>query len=1487
MMKNKIIYFTIPFLFFLNSICFGQYFDASHYTEDDGLPFGTVTSFYQDYKGFIWVASTRQLVRFDSKSFEDYNFNFNIKHEENLIITDIEGDTTGLFISTNRRLYFYNFKTKAYTNMATIDSAFNIYCTKLIHANENEFWAIGKTAILRFNNSGEILQKFIPKEIIKNPIEYLYFNDAILKGDYIWLAFSDGNILKFNYLDKTTQENLSINSEILTLCLDKNGLLWIGTNTKGVYYYNPNNKLIENISEENGLTENRIRVITEYTEDFILIGTNSKGINFYDKSKNQVLTCDNNEWLRNKLSFDMIYSTFTDRQNNIWIGTIREGIFCLYYPFNNFQVYNLNEKQNLFKYDNLKIMRIDKNDVHYIATRNNGILVNDFKNNRFETIDFIPDRSSDFITQMIVQDSTVWFTSLLSFHKYDMTTKQLFHYTNIADTTNHKSVFYNFTEETDSTFLLSLKSIFRFNKNKETFETVVSSEDLNTSFYNIKRYKEYWVCTSPKNGLFILDQNFDTYLYFNENNSALNSRHTYDIEIVNDNIYISAYTGIFQLDSNFVLSAVDTSFGRGAIITDLTYQDDALWCGTTKGIFRIDLQTHSLVHYNEFSNLPFLSINWWSSAQDSSGNIYFTTDEGIVYFNPSYLKKDTTKSKTYITEIQILNGKNNTEISEFENILSDIYSKNSKNIVVSESDIFTIKFSSTNYRYPIKNYYSYKMDGIDEEWTSLGNNNQIIYHHLPKGNYVFHVKNNTQNSDLQNPETKFTILVKPIFIHSLIFKILVSILTGISIYLLLKYRIYLHTLKEKELKNFNAQLSNEISHRKLIENKLMQTNSLLNSIMNSANNFSIIATDTKGIITYFNYGAELMLEYSADEIINKTSPYIFHDKKEITKRKEYIYKNYNIHVEGIDIFVELAKKSGLDNSQWTYITKTGKKKNVDLSISLIRENSEVIGYLGVAIDITEKIKNERQIKENERKLSTLLSNIQGMAYRCYTDENWTMKYISPGVFDLTGYKPEELIDNNVIAYNDIINNSDKYFNRMFVKELIYNKQPFEISYRIHTKNNIIKWVLDKGCGVYDENDNIIAIEGFITDISEYIRIKTELEKNNKFIDNIINSMPQKLIALDNHGMITRLNKNMVMEYDGNIENIKGKFLLDVFPFFENIFEEYTNCLSSKTLVKIEKNKRKKNGQIFYEEIIIYPLIDEQIIGAVIMFDDITEKIRLEEIMVQSEKMLSVGGLAAGMAHEINNPLAGMMQNASVLKSRLIKKSPKNLVIAEACDVSMDAIIKYSEQRQILKQIDLILSSGQRAAEIVKNMLSFARQGDSKFNIENPIDIVEQTLEIAKNDYNLKKKYDFRKITIMREYDDNIPLFNCEKTKLQQVFLNILKNGAEAMYDENFHLLKNNLQEKELVFKIKISTDGENIIFKFIDNGPGISDNIKQRIFEPFFTTKDTDKGTGLGLSVSYFIIKETHSGKMYIESEIGRGTTFVIIIPKKLNNYEN
>jgi PAS domain S-box-containing protein len=378
------------------------------------------------------------------------------------------------------------------------------------------------------------------------------------------------------------------------------------------------------------------------------------------------------------------------------------------------------------------------------------------------------------------------------------------------------------------------------------------------------------------------------------------------------------------------------------------------------------------------------------------------------------------------------------------------------------------------------------------------------------------------------------------------------------------------------------------------------------------------------------------------------------------------------------------------------------------------------------------------------------------------------------------------------------------------------------------------------------------------------------------LSNIINSMPSVLVGVDRDGRVMQWNREAERITGISASEAEGRMLAEVFPELVGDLSKVRRAMIDGGPQKEEKVVRIIDGERRFQDVTVYSL--EDIEGAVIRVDDVTDRVQIEEMMIQSEKMLSVGGLAAGMAHEINNPLAGIIQNVQVMRNRLSGGLVRNRQAAEQSGTTIEAIESYLERRGIHAMIESIMVSGRRAAKIVENMLSFSRKGDSQLRPYDLAELLDKTVELASNDYDLKKKYDFRKIKIKREYDPATPSVPCEATKIQQVFLNLLKNSAHAMVAQ--HNLEQSADDSQLPeFILRLRPEGELVRIEVEDNGPGMDETTRKRVFEPFFTTKDTGIGTGLGLSVSYFIITENHGGTMAVESAPCQGTKFIIHLP--------
>jgi len=394
-------------------------------------------------------------------------------------------------------------------------------------------------------------------------------------------------------------------------------------------------------------------------------------------------------------------------------------------------------------------------------------------------------------------------------------------------------------------------------------------------------------------------------------------------------------------------------------------------------------------------------------------------------------------------------------------------------------------------------------------------------------------------------------------------------------------------------------------------------------------------------------------------------------------------------------------------------------------------------------------------------------------------------------------------------------------------------------------------------------------------MSEEIRKREDaLRKARTYLSNIIDSMPSMLIGITPDLIVTQWNRQAEIVSGIKLDDVIGKTLEEIMPRLSDEIPLIKRSIAEKKRHVDSQRVYFNKSEKIIEDITVYPLIADGVSGAVIRIDDVTDKVHMEEIIIQNEKMLSVGGLAAGMAHEINNPLAGMIQTANVLSRRLglNQNISSNIRAAEEVSLSLDIMHQYLELRDIPNMINNINLSGKRISDIVNNMLSFVRNSEDLISSHEINQIIDQSLDLAVIDYNLKKKYDFKKIRIQKEYSSDLPKVLCEMTKIQQVFFNILQNGAHAMSE---------FSDRDPCFILRTYFDAvmQMIVIEIEDNGPGMSETVQKRIFEPFYTTKPIGVGTGLGLSVSYFIITENQKGEMTVESRPGEGAKFIIKLP--------
>lgn len=560
----------------------------------------------------------------------------------------------------------------------------------------------------------------------------------------------------------------------------------------------------------------------------------------------------------------------------------------------------------------------------------------------------------------------------------------------------------------------------------------------------------------------------------------------------------------------------------------------------------------------------------------------------------------------------------------------------------------------------------------------------------------------------------------------------------------------------------------------------------------------------------------------------------------------------------------------------------------DISVRMNRSSSDEIGILAryfnifmqtledysenLKEEITDRKKAEENIRRSEARYRELVQNANSIIMR--VDTRGRITFFNEFAQSFFGFTEDDVIGKK--GLETIVPPKDSTGRSM--SDLMEEIARFPERHKYYEVENVRKdgqrvWVAWTNKAVRNLRGQITEYLCVGHDITEARAAEKEMARMRHYLQNIVDSMPSILIGVDLNGCITQWNQEAFKLTRIEQNRVLGKNVVSVFPRFKEHMELIESAILNKSTIKVEKVQHPAKAGNNYADIMIYPIIVKKVEGVVLRIDDVTHRVRMQDVMVQTEKMMSVGGLAAGMAHEINNPLGGMLQSAQNVIRRISPELPANHQAAKECGTSMDVILNYMKKRKITHFIEGIRASGEKAHQIVANMLNFSRKSES---LKEPVlldDLLDKTISLAAHDYDLKKKYDFRHIAIVREFEPGMKPVPCVATEIEQVILNLLRNAAQAMASQT--------KSSEKVSKITLGLFTRNsfAVISVKDNGPGMEPSTLKRVFEPFYTTKDIGIGTGLGLSVSYFIVSSNHNGSIEVESEPGTGTTFTICLP--------
>ncbi|MCB9058379.1 MAG: PAS domain S-box protein [Calditrichae bacterium] len=299
-----------------------------------------------------------------------------------------------------------------------------------------------------------------------------------------------------------------------------------------------------------------------------------------------------------------------------------------------------------------------------------------------------------------------------------------------------------------------------------------------------------------------------------------------------------------------------------------------------------------------------------------------------------------------------------------------------------------------------------------------------------------------------------------------------------------------------------------------------------------------------------------------------------------------------------------------------YIHKNGKTIWVDANTSIRRdEKGNPLYFISTALDITERKEAEEALIESERKLSTLMNNLPGMAYRCKNDHNWTMEFVSGGCKKLTGYEQEALINNSEITFDEIIHPEDRQYVWDSVQEVLDKKQAYELTYRIITASNETRWVWERGAGIFDKK-TLLGLEGFITDITEQKQAEDLLRASEERYRHTLDNMLEGCRILDHDFRYIYVNESAARHGRTTPENLLGKTIMEAYPGIEEteMFSNLRRCMDERVPQFMENKFRFPDGSHGWFELSIEPAPQ----GVFILSIDITDRKIAELEMVENE-----------------------------------------------------------------------------------------------------------------------------------------------------------------------------------------------------------------------------------------------------------------------------
>ncbi|MCF7805969.1 MAG: PAS domain S-box protein [Candidatus Marinimicrobia bacterium] len=633
----------------------------------------------------------------------------------------------------------------------------------------------------------------------------------------------------------------------------------------------------------------------------------------------------------------------------------------------------------------------------------------------------------------------------------------------------------------------------------------------------------------------------------------------------------------------------------------------------------------------------------------------------------------------------------------------------------------------------------------------------------------------------------------------------------------------------------------DITDRKEMESQLRRNLNLFSSLINNVPG-GVIVEDDDHMITHVNQQfCNLTGFESPDAVIGRKGGEAFREVDDLFEEPEKFY-------HGIQ---ERIQKKERVTSEEIRLTDGRILERDYVPISLGDGQNE---NLWLYRDITERKQAEARLKESEARFRQIAENIEEVFYITDPDKN-KMLYISPGYEEVWDRPVDELYE-KATAFLLYIHPEDR--ERVQDRLPLQKTGEFDETYRIIRPDNSIRWVRDQAYPIENEDGEVYRVVGVAQDITDLIETQQALRKSEALFRGIVENMEEGFYRTTPAGEIRMVNPQFahMLGYDVP-DKFEGQFISELDHFREYPRDEFIDTILNHGVVRnFQSTWIHRDGHEITVKENAHAVKNDQ--GNVLYYEgtveDITEQKKLEQQLIQSQKVESLGQVAGGIAHDFNNVLATISGAIQMIQVQI-------------------------DEGDIAHYFDMAFTAMDRGETVTDRLLTFTRSGTPQVE---PVALQALLYDIQKMaEYTLPASVD---VTVEKYAANDLVL--AERTQLQQVLINMCINAAHAMEEQGTVTLGIRDATPEEYQTHKPETDSPYLCIEVTDTGAGMDRKTQERIFEPFFTTKEHGQGTGLGLAVAQKIITN-HDGWIDVESAVGKGTTFVIGLPMTEDTVES